>query len=65
MFNQRYNINQNKQAMAKVAVAVGRTITASVGKVVFRAVLQPAPAAVPSCENGVCSLDWKPQRPAA
>lgn len=47
--------------------AVDRKLTVTVQRQVFKS--QPeqeaASAPMPTCENGVCTVNWKPQRPAA
>lgn len=45
--------------------ALRRRLSASVSKLMVVKRQAPQAVAVPSCENGVCVLDWKPQRPAA
>jgi hypothetical protein len=61
MFTQRFQINQNKGLASATVATFGRKLSVSVQNLVFK----PAAAPLPTCENGVCSLNWKPQRPAA
>ncbi len=80
MFSQRHAIKQNdKAALAVVVDSIGRNLNRSVPKLVLRQPVEavtlslvPSPTAeavaltdVPECENGVCNLSWKPQKPAA
>jgi hypothetical protein len=63
MFTQRYAIEQNKHIVAEVANRLNRKLSAAVQYLVTHPQLAQAP--VPTCQNGVCMVSWKPQRPAA
>jgi len=69
MFTHRFSIRKNNKVQIEIET-ISRGMSVNVSNLVLRMQAAGAGSTDPAatevtCENGVCTLNWKPQRPAA